>query len=198
MSSKGGSFEREVCKELSTWLNHGANDEGLWRTSSSGGRSTVRRKDGRRADAHAGDIVATTAEGVALLRHVCFELKTGYGRWSVQDDIDRTQPGKSKFAKFVEQAVRQCPSGKLPVLITRRLGGHAMMWTPERMHCTPLEDAPTIRVCLSTEGEWFGMTLSTFKTRITPERFMFLAMHSSSAIALPQAKANPLKRTRGV
>lgn len=61
--SKGGGFEREVCKKLSKWISNGKEDDLFWRSAMSGGRATVQRKKGKILKRQAGDITATAPEG---------------------------------------------------------------------------------------------------------------------------------------
>lgn len=171
--TKGGSFEREICKLLSLWINHGDGDEGLWRTSCSGGRATVRRAKGKSNNTHTGDIAGITPAGEALCRHLCFELKTGYGRWSIQDELDSTATGKKgTFAHFADQAISQCPPDKLPVLITRRIGGKALIWLPGRLVKINIFPRPHCIMLYTLVGHWAGMRLTDFVQWITPEYFI--------------------------
>ena len=183
-SGKGSGFEREVCKKLSLWLTGGRTDEGLWRTSQSGGRATMRRRGGKRAETHAGDIAGTTPEGEALCRHLCFELKTGYGRWSAQDTLDATQKGRCVFAKFVEQAVEQCPPRKFPVLITRRLGGRAVLWLPGRLAraVDALHRIRYVRICNDTDGCWHGVLLDDLLQETRPQALIDAAQTTAPTV----------------
>jgi hypothetical protein len=73
--SKGSSFEREVCKDLSRWVSGGKHEDLFWRSAMSGGRATVGRKKGKSHKAHAGDITCTHARGHALTDYWCIECK---------------------------------------------------------------------------------------------------------------------------
>lgn len=74
--SKGANWEREVCRRLSRWVTKGRSEDVFWRSSMSGGRATVHRKQGRRtADAAAGDICALRPEGHRLLNAFFIECK---------------------------------------------------------------------------------------------------------------------------
>ena len=74
--SKGANWEREVCRMLSRWLTRDALDDVFWRSSMSGGRATVHRKQGRKtADAAAGDICAIRPEGARFLDVFFVECK---------------------------------------------------------------------------------------------------------------------------
>jgi hypothetical protein len=78
--SKGSSFERAICKELSLWWTDGKRDDIFWRTAGSGARATVRR--GRNCDTanSAGDVCALHFSGQPFVDHFIVELKKGYSR----------------------------------------------------------------------------------------------------------------------
>lgn len=72
---KGAQFEREICVKLSLWLTDGAQEDVLWRSSMSGGRSTVAHAKGKRMAAQAGDISAIDPRGHALIDKFVVECK---------------------------------------------------------------------------------------------------------------------------
>lgn len=79
---KGSSFEREVCAMLSLFVTKGVRRDVFWRSSMSGGRSTVARKRrpslkrGKQDLAHvAGDICAVHPEGTAFVDRYFVECK---------------------------------------------------------------------------------------------------------------------------
>jgi hypothetical protein len=74
--SKGSSFERLICNELSKWISKGERDDLFWRSAMSGGRATVGRKKGIKRDAQAGDISAIDAEGNCLTNLFSIECKS--------------------------------------------------------------------------------------------------------------------------
>lgn len=73
--AKGAQFEREVCVKLSLWLTDGAQEDTLWRSAMSGGRSTVAHAKGKRMAAQAGDISAIDPRGHALIDKFVVECK---------------------------------------------------------------------------------------------------------------------------
>ena len=77
-SKKGGGFEREMCKLLSLWWSHNKRDDIFWRTAGSGGRATVRRKQGLRTADSAADMMASHESGKPLTNACLFEMKRGY------------------------------------------------------------------------------------------------------------------------
>lgn len=80
-SSKGGQFERDICKALSLWWSIDERDDLFWRTSQSGGRATTRRKKGIMNTAGgAADLMATSESGRPLTKVCLFEMKRGYSQ----------------------------------------------------------------------------------------------------------------------
>ena len=77
-SKKGGGFEREMCKLLSKWYTHGERDDIFWRTAGSGGRATVRMKQGKMTADSAGDMCAIDEIGKKLTAASIWEMKRGY------------------------------------------------------------------------------------------------------------------------
>ncbi len=104
---KGADFERRVAKHLSLWWTGGKHDDTIWRTSQSGGRATVRRRQGKRTSGQAGDLCSTDPASRGLFRLFAFELKVGYHQVTINDLIDRP-PGfafkKDGWDGWVEQA----------------------------------------------------------------------------------------------
>jgi hypothetical protein len=64
--AKGAEFERVICKHLSLWLSRGMRDDLFWRTAMSGGRATVRIRQGKINRSQCGDIGAIDAQGERL------------------------------------------------------------------------------------------------------------------------------------
>lgn len=56
--SKGGEFERFVSKQLSLWISKRERDDLFWRTHNSGGRYTVRKKQGKDTLRQEGDVTS--------------------------------------------------------------------------------------------------------------------------------------------
>lgn len=74
--SKGGVWEREVCRRLSLWVTKGKRDDLFWRTTMSGGRATIRLREGHSNFSQVGDITAIDELGHrAITRHVIVECK---------------------------------------------------------------------------------------------------------------------------
>lgn len=104
--AKGGQFERDICRTLSVWWSGGRHDDLLWRTSNSGGRATVRGRQGKRTTGHCGDICSTHKSSLPLVKAITFELKRGYSKASVAQLLDRPETAAQQtFEEFIEQAV---------------------------------------------------------------------------------------------
>ena len=135
-SSKGGSFEREICKRLSLWFTNNKTEDAFWRSKSSGGRGTQRAKNKNKElnIEDFGDIRSDLPEGKPFCEFFCTELKTGYAKkiktkegnkihnWSVMDHIDAGKNQKNfQLFEFWEQSKRDAKiSKRIPLLIFRR------------------------------------------------------------------------------
>jgi hypothetical protein len=73
--AKGSSFEREICRRLSLWVSKEKRVDLFWRSAMSGGRATVRRKQGQDIR-QAGDICSVSPEGHALTDQYYIETKS--------------------------------------------------------------------------------------------------------------------------
>lgn len=76
-SAKGASYERSVCNRLSMWVSEFTREDVFWRSAMSGGRATLRAKQGRSTTftAQSGDICATHQLGHLLLSKFVVECK---------------------------------------------------------------------------------------------------------------------------
>lgn len=107
-ASKGSAFEREICKRLSLWWTEGLglepNENVFWRTSNSGGRSTILNRSGKKTNRHCGDICAIDPIGEPLMKELTLELKRGYARSSLMDMLDKpTGAKKQVYEEWIEQ-----------------------------------------------------------------------------------------------
>jgi len=125
--SKGGGFEREMCRYLSLWWTGGERDDVFWRNRT---RATSKSPDARH---QLGDIVAVDPVGAPLVSVYNIELKTGYSKtkkgkrvknipWDVLDIIDGKGGLESKvLIQFWKQASTDADiSGRRPMLIFKR------------------------------------------------------------------------------
>jgi len=143
-ASKGGQFEREICKTLSLWWTGDDRDDVFWRTSQSGGRATTRSKEGRETFGQYGDIQATDPIGQPLINFFCIELKKGYNNASFSNSFDaiprrgkrESRPKRpNDILSFIRQAVRQCRQANSLtwMLIHRRDYRQTMIFIPTYM-----------------------------------------------------------------
>lgn len=72
---KGGSFEREISKQLSLWVTNGERDDVFWRTHDSGARHTVRFHKGKETAGQDGDIQSTHPLGEQFREIFSIECK---------------------------------------------------------------------------------------------------------------------------
>ena len=137
---KGGGFEREISVKLSKWYSGNTRDDIFWRTDSSGGRFTSRKKAGKELENQAGDITYRDVIGKPLIDKYNFEFKTGYSikskrkdgsvyqiNWCLLDLIDSKQilPMILYFWKQAADTAEQ--TNKRPILITRRTNKKAII-----------------------------------------------------------------------
>lgn len=116
--SKGSSEERNVCRALSKWLTGNEKPYQFWRTSNSGGTSTVIKENVHMT----GDITAITPEARWFADIFSIEIKCGYG----DADFHKHLKPNSKPTQ-IEEFWAQCNTdadraNKLPMLIWRKKG----------------------------------------------------------------------------
>jgi len=150
----------------------------------SGGRATVRGKQGKATANQYGDITATDSIGEPLVSKVVIELKRGYKNWSVMDTLDSATPHTTQFYKFLQQVLAACKLANTDyfllickrdrrqpiVIMSKWLAGHPLMGTsPEyRKH---------IRGEVHVEGDtvhYCAMLLKDFFAIYRPEHFIGL------------------------
>lgn len=172
--SKGGTFEREVCKELSLWYSRGGDDNVFYRTAGSGGRATARRRSGKRAENQAGDVGAVAEQGQSLIRLVHFEIKRGYNKVDLQDLLDRGpgrpgDPGRN-WHDWIRKAEGEAleTGASCFVLIVRRDQRRAVILGPGEVLSAEGAD----HVALSHDGRRLvAMRLSDFLRLTDPDEF---------------------------
>ncbi len=104
--NKGSSFERLICRQLSVWWSGNEETEDLfWRSSSSGGRATVRGRKGKTTTGHHGDITCTSEVGQPLTDLLVIEVKRGYNRATLFDLLDKSSGAAAQqYEKWIKQA----------------------------------------------------------------------------------------------
>lgn len=133
---KGSGFEREVCKALSTWWTAGERDDVFWRSSSSGGRATQRRKSGKKTYGQYGDVQACDPVGEPLTRLFVIEVKRGYAKTTIGNMLDINQRNKpQQWELWLQQVMTDQASAEVPawMLITKRDRQLPLLFMPYRM-----------------------------------------------------------------
>ena len=110
------AFEREVCVKLSLWISEGKQEDCFWRSSMSGGRSTVAAAKGKRLAAQAGDISCIHPIGQPFIDQFMVECK------SYRDlQYEGLVTGKGALATFWRTAQYEAIKyEKSPLLIARQ------------------------------------------------------------------------------
>lgn len=75
-SSKGGQFERDICKALSLWVSGGKRTDIFWRTALSGGRAKILLRAGKEGGAQAGDVGMIHPMGAKFLELFLVDAKS--------------------------------------------------------------------------------------------------------------------------
>ena len=143
---KGTNFERETCKALSRWWTSGERDDVFWRTDTSGGRATVRAKQGIATFGQVGDVQAVDPVGQHLIDLCTIELKRGYNRYTVADVLDRRlDAAEQVFESWVRKATLEGQGAGRPywLIISKRDRRRALIFMP----------LPLLRKLMSAAGE---------------------------------------------
>lgn len=109
--NKGNSFERDIARKLSLWLTDNKNDNCIWRSQTSGGRSTIRGRKGLNDSVtkkNVGDLIQTLDKGIysnldLFFNNFFVEIKKGY------NDTFNFYPN---FNKGLEKIIQQCIDNK--------------------------------------------------------------------------------------
>ena len=122
MANKGTPYERKICGILSKWWTEDARDDVFWRSAASGARATMRRGRGKATANQDGDITATDPIGNILTDLFVIELKRGYKKWSVMDEVDALEKAATQqLTEFWQQVAPPAyEQGKQPMLIFQR------------------------------------------------------------------------------
>lgn len=115
--SKGSNFERLICPKLSLWISQGKRDDLFWRSSNSGGRSTVMFKKGGENRTQCGDITAIHPDGNPLTDRYLISCKF-YRDLKIEGTVLGNKGGLSAFwTECLEEAKRH---NKIPMLIAKQ------------------------------------------------------------------------------
>lgn len=115
---KGGSWERDVCKSLSKWVNGTEKPYVFWRGAGSGSVFTKNNLVGER---FAGDVYSVRDEGKFLTDIFSLECKSGYKDASFDKHLKYNKNDEIK--DFWEQASTDAQlTNKEPMLIYKKKG----------------------------------------------------------------------------
>lgn len=115
----GPEYERSTCKRLSMWVSNFERKDVFWRSSMSGGRSTISRRKGE-VSATAGDITCIDTIGEPLTSLFVLECKT-YKNPKLEGYFFGLHP-ESK--KWWDKLLFECQGLKQPLLIIDQAHKH--------------------------------------------------------------------------
>lgn len=193
MAGKGSAFEREFCKELSLWWTNKERDDVFWRSQTSGGRATSRRKKGMATAGQYGDVAATDAIGIPLIERVTIELKRGYKDVTIAHAFGRppSAVNPTPWEQFYLQARQSATDAGTPYwwLVTRRDKAKPLIWMPrglwKQLHLRGAwkDPRPCVHVTMDVlvkdqfepvSAKVSGTSLSTFFRQVTPDHILDL------------------------
>jgi len=189
--AKGGAYERAICKALSLWWTEEGRDDVFWRSSTSGGRATVRSRQGRATFGQYGDVQATDPIGQPLIDLCTIELKCGYGKTSIADVLDAPPTAATQqWLKFVEQAEESQRAASAPywLLITKRDRRDSMIFMPRPFHGLLVRESLVLysthwKPCIVFRGEGrhiVGTKFSEFTRTVKPDIIVRAAAKESN------------------
>lgn len=115
--SKGAHFEREVAKQLSSWMTGGRRHDLFWRTAMSGGRATIANRNKGYVRSQLGDITAVDYEGYPLTEKFVIEAKYHADLSFTNFFLNGGGPIVRWWDKLVDEAER---FDKHPMLVLRQ------------------------------------------------------------------------------
>lgn len=117
-SSKGGTFERDICKYLSKWIQGTEKPYIFWRGRGSGGVFT---QDISSGEDFAGDIYLVRPDGKFLTDMFSIECKNGYPKATIDYHLKYNKT--DSIRDFWEQCTNDATLTKRhPLLIYKKLG----------------------------------------------------------------------------
>lgn len=190
-SSKGSQFERAICKKLSLWWSDGETDDIFWRSQTSGGRATLRRKKGKTTYGSYGDIAAVDPRGTPLIKLWTIELKRGKSHGSPWEMLECRGDCK-KFEKTIQQTYRSHQDAKSLgwMLICQKDYHNTMVYvdwaTMRNFSSSFINGYVRYSIPFRIDGEYMrlrfvGVLLEDFLKRVTPDQIKLFM------------KASPLK-----
>jgi hypothetical protein len=140
-SSKGSSFERDICRQLSLWWSYGQRDDLYWRCAGSGAMAKTRSKVGKNTFGQYGDIQATDPIGQPLLDVFTIEVKRGYSSASFMNMLDKPDSAAMQvWESFFQQVSQDSKNAKSKswMIIWRRDRKQALVYMPMTIISSPL------------------------------------------------------------
>jgi hypothetical protein len=136
---KGPAFERWLSVQLSLWVSHGKRRDVFWRTSMSGGRATVFKKQGIDLSHQAGDIGAIHPLGHALTKRFFIEAKH-YKNLQIDNFLLKQ---KGTLWKFWLKACKEARAhNREPFLVARQNGKPTLLITLKGALLTICDPSP--------------------------------------------------------
>lgn len=191
MANTGTPFEREVCKDLSYWWSGGRRDDLFWRSDTSGGRATSRRKKNKTTAGQCGDIASTHPSTFAMTDVFTIECKKGYNRSGPLDVVDRPKPKKNARGpteQTVEAWLKQATTamhnaGSLTYLLIWRKNGRSKVvgYDPKVLkHVNGLKEKletirPRVRLVMETGQVIVFVPMTKFFGVLTPDHVRALS-----------------------
>lgn len=174
-SIKGGSFERKIAKQLSLWWTEGdgyeQRDDIFYRTDGSGGRATVRAKQGTTTANSCGDLSYLDISGKPFVDLINIEIKCGYSReLDILDLADGYTKKKHTILKWIEKAELEAENAgrKYIMIIFKRNYRNPAVVMPLQLlahletYCGPFEPIDSINISLRLEEDYEIFALSDF------------------------------------
>lgn len=140
-SKKGSGFERNISVTLSLWWTHGEREDVFWRRDS-GARAKRRSREGKHTFGAHGDICAIDPIGLPLTNICTLELKSGYGKWSLLDVVDKPPMRKGQknetlqpLEQFLDQVMEDANAvNTYPVIISKRDKRQSVIIIPRMLY----------------------------------------------------------------
>lgn len=191
--AKGANYEREICRKLSLWWTKGERDDCFWRSSMSGGRATIRSRQGKETSGHYGDIAATNKIGHKFMSYFTVEIKCGYKKASCSNlfDVVTSKAGAkrtlmewikqaktaSKLAKTLNWLLIHKPDRREPIVYMNESAGMFLSSNLEGKH--------RLFVGHLTVKKYRGQETSVYFMRLSS----FLSINPETITALPKEKS---------
>lgn len=113
---KGGNYERQIARKLSLWITQDKNENGLWRSSSSGATATINKKKGNINPYQCGDLCAVSADCYGFAEKIYVEIKS-YKKLSIANFIFNRSSILKKFWDVAKKESKEY--NKEPIIIAK-------------------------------------------------------------------------------